>query len=225
MINCRISVASLGALFLASAGAPSLAAQDYSLKEALAFCAAFEDDAERLACFEALAETAAPAGGASAPATPPAAAEGSPETPAPAAPDAPESAPDSENDGKKKGFRVPFFGSGKEKTEDKSTETTDSEEKEERFIIQRADEPEVKRREGETYKAEVYRSWRNGFGELRVAFTNGEIWRQVGPKSIDYDPVPGEIAEFSPTSFGGWRIEFETGKRSLKMIEVPRKND
>ena len=217
VIDFKNVFVSFGVVCLGAVMAPAHAVQDYSLKEALAFCAAFEDDAEKLACFEALANTAVPADGKGPTTTAP----DSPDVDV--APDAAPEAPVSEKDRDRKGFRVPFFGSSKEKSEAKAPDAAVAEEKEERFIIQRADEPEVKRREREAYKAEVYRSWRNGLGELRVAFTNGEIWRQVGPKSIDYDPVPGEVAAFSPTSFGGWRINFEDGKRSLKMIEVPRK--
>jgi hypothetical protein len=179
--------------------------ENLSVQEALQLCAAFSDKSERLQCFEALAEATAPTSTATAEdneadmvndgdASPnvPALAETPTAEPSPATPHAARPLEDDEN---------LTFVRGK---------TGDEEKRASAGKRDRSDK-ERKRR-----TLTVYRSWRNALGELRIAFTNGEIWRQTS-KGTRYDPQPGDKAEIIPSMFGGWRVSLDDGRHSARM--------
>lgn len=195
------TLAVVGVFFCATANAEEI--ENLSVTEALRLCAAFEEKDEKLACFEALASTVAPS---SQSADAEAATDGS-ET-SETVPDAPSAAATAASSA------TPEENATRPLAEDESltfVRTTKSERERKRA------EKERKKRKKHTLT--VYRAWRNGVGELRIAFTNGEIWRQSG-KGTSYDPQSGEEVVMKPGLMGGWTVSMKGGSRGARMRKV-----
>lgn len=191
---------------------------ELTLPQALTFCGQLDDAAEKLACYEALEDQAG--------------------APIPRRSDVKTGlvspAPDGQRDetagaagekfdeksGKRRGLRLPLFG---RRDDQQTIEVTEKESEEEpRYVIKRSDDPEIKRNKREEYSAVVYKSWRNGAGELRIAFRNGEIWRQI-EQNLDHNPQPGETVVFRPRTLGGWFAYFEAARFTIPMKQVTRR--
>ncbi len=180
--------------------------EDLSVTESLRLCAAFEDKSERLACFEALAAAAAPPARAAA-ITDEQSAEGLPQKPETSISEAaaaslaepstaPSDAASSAARGLEEGETLTFVRKKKGEAEDeKKSKSADKN----------------KRR-----TLTVYKSWRNGLGELRVAFTNGEIWIETS-MGTDHDPQRGDLVDIKPRPFGGWQLSFQNGDYRARM--------
>ena len=175
--------------------------KDLSVTDALRMCAAFEKKDERLACFEALASTVAPTQ-QNAEADVPDASENTEsltDTPTRSASDT--SAPTEEN-------------ATRPLAEDESftfVRTTKTE--------RERDRAKKERKQRKKHTLTVYRAWRNGAGDLRIAFTNGEIWRQSG-RGTSYDPKPGEQVVMKPGLVGGWTVSMRNGSRGVRMRKM-----
>jgi len=175
--------------------------KDLTLSEAVKLCATFEDDDEKLRCFEALASSV----------------NGKPRSTENVAKD--------KNDDEE--IRVTDNTSKKREKAERKRErrAAKKRKKEERlakkeqptFEFTRSDSSKAKRRARAAHENEVYKSWRNGLDELRVAFINGEIWVQVGSKTIINDPKAGDIARITPGALGSWDIKFSGARRALRM--------
>ncbi|MEM8770562.1 MAG: hypothetical protein AAGD92_02825 [Pseudomonadota bacterium] len=225
-LNCKlyaILAVSLAPAILTLGSSAYAQEEALSLEEAMKFCSQLDNSSDRLDCFEALAAsvdtpTELPQPAASTPETPDKPTESSKNVAeASRAP----AETEQNREKRRRGIRLPFFG-GKDKDKSDfdvarqpSTEE-DNNEAESKFIIQRSDAPELKRKRRESYEATVYRAWRNAAGELRVAFTHGEIWVQLD-QSLDHEPNPGDTVEFRPMSFGSWLVYFNSAERGIPM--------
>jgi hypothetical protein len=190
------------ALLLASAAAPAGAfsqASQYenlTVEQALRVCAAFEDKDDRLACFEALANSAGePAPTAAAPSPP------SAET-APAVAAIPELVPPASS------ADVPVAGAPPAATTAAVAEGP-------RFNFVRSDAASEAKRKRKRHEATVFRAWRNPLGEIRIAMTNGDIWVQAG-RGVRYTPKQGETVVLKPGLAGGWTVSMDGGKAGVR---------
>lgn len=193
------------ALLFAATAAPAEAyfqASQYenlTVEQALRVCAAFEDKDDRLACFEALADSAGkPAPTAAAPegvpdGGPPAVAA-VPEVVSPSAPAAP--SPETSSGAPVAAVPAPA---------DESP----------RFSFVRSDAASEAKRKRKRYEAIVYRAWRNPLGDIRIAMTNGDIWVQAG-RGVRYTPEPGETVVLKPGLAGGWTVSMDGGKAGVR---------
>lgn len=172
--------------------------EDLTIEEALQFCAAFKNDAERLGCFEALAESA----------------RGS-KTDIPLAESPTSDAEVAESPTNETGAIPEALA---ETRNDDVDDTKDTASKT-RFTFVRSDEAEQKRKKRERFELTVYRAWRNAVGELRLAFTNGEIWAQAG-NGARYTPQPGEKVVFKPGLLGGWTLSMDGGRFGIRARHI-----
>ena len=174
--------------------------EDLSVTDALRLCAAFEDKGERLACFEALASTVAP---------PAETAQGESNQSTVEDPIADSPAETAAADA-----NAPDENATRPLAEDESLTfvRTTKRERERKHA-------EKERKKRKKYTLTVYRAWRNGVGELRIAFTNGEIWRQSG-RGTSYDPQPGEEVVMKPGLVGGWTVSMKGGSHGARMRKV-----
>ncbi len=191
------AVATAGFFWQAQASAEEI--EDLSVADALRICADFDDKDERLACFEALASTVAPTE----------AAEAEPNQPTVKNPaDAPL------EDAVASDAAAPEENAARPLAEDETVtfvRTTKSERERKRA--------EKEQKERKKHTLTVYRAWRNAVGELRIAFTNGEIWRQSG-RGTSYDPQPGEAVVMKPGLLGGWTVSMKNGRHGVRMRKL-----
>ena len=211
-----------------------------TIEEALQFCAAFEDAAERLLCFEALAESAQAGDGtrfraelnpnkenkeeesdlakgvAVAP-TPEldqaprtAAAESDEET-------VDEETVDEETVDVQPAVTTAQGGVAEGENSQASAEAP-------RFRIVRSDALEEKRRNRQKHTLTVHRAWRNAVGHLRVAFANGEIWIQSG-WGTRHNPKPGDEVVLKPALGGGWTLNMQNGRYAFRGRQLNKNND
>lgn len=171
--------------------------QGLTIEEALQFCAAFMDDDERLACFEALAASTRSENEATSVAK-------SVEEPDPEGP-VDEAAPPSAD----------ASAELAERDAADESDVADEADSKSRFTFVRSSEAEAKQKERKRFELTVYKAWRNAVGELRVAFTNGEIWIQSGQGSR-YTPQPGEQILFKPGLLGGWTLSMDGGRFGIR---------
>lgn len=181
--------------------------EDLTIEEALQFCAAFDDDAERLACFEALAETAR-SGKNAVPL-----AQSAPDSDAPEAPQDVAEIPTADQESAPKALA---------ESKDEKSDGADSSASKPRFTFVRSSEAEQKRKKRKRYELTVYRAWRNAVGELRIAFTNGEIWAQAD-RGTRHTPQPGETIVFKPGILGGWTLSMVDGRYGMRARHVNKK--
>lgn len=170
--------------------------ENLTVEQALRVCAAFEDKDDRLACFEALANSAGePAPTASAPSPP------SAET-APAVAAIPELVPPASP------AEEPVSGSPPAAASTAASEGP-------RFSFVRSDATSEAKRKRKRFEATVYRAWRNPLGEIRIAMTNGDIWVQAG-RGVRYTPKQGETVVLKPGLAGGWTVSMDDGKAGVR---------
>ena len=182
--------------------------KDLSVTDAIKLCAQFEDDRERLLCFEALAKSVDAKAGADSAAKPAARPQTERSPPPNTNPDVADPSPPTTSD------PSPRLRSTVERDDDQAEPT---------FEFTRTDSKKRKKRDREPFENAVYKSWRNGRGELRVAFKDGEIWRQVGNETVLEDPKRDEIAKFKPGLVGSWTVKFTSARKPLKMTQIRRK--
>ncbi len=190
----------LAASFIFGATAWAEEIEDLSVTDALRLCAAFDDKDERLACFEALAAVAAPPELADADPNAPTTEDAAPPVTAPSA--------SVEADSPEKSAVRPL-----EDDESLTFVRTKKGDKKERHA------KKEKKRKRERYTLTVYKSWRNGLGELRIAFTNGEIWRQTG-RGTRHDPQRGDEVVMKPGLLGGWTVSMDGGRFGVRMRPI-----
>jgi hypothetical protein len=179
--------------------------ENLTIEEALQFCAAFTDGSERLACFEALAKSAEGKKAARAPMA---------ETESPIdEPDISQNIADAPPSTTGNALAAPA-GIKKPVPEDAGSSASET-----RFTFMRSNDAEQKRKKREKYELAVYRAWRNPLGELRIAFTNGEIWAQTGD-GTRYTPETGETVVFKPGLFGGWTLSMDGGRFGIRARQV-----
>ena len=191
----------LACVSIAPAGlASAQVEQDVTIEEALQICAAFSDAQERLLCFEELASANAkePSGAQSA--------KSAKEEPA-----------DRVASRRNPSAKAPATENEPSESESASTEALArplAESETLTFIRQKASEKNRKKRV--KHSLTVYRTWKNAVGELRIAFTNGEIWRQIG-EGMRHEPEPGDEVVFKPMLFGSWVVSFDDGRYGIRM--------
>ncbi|MBB5518342.1 hypothetical protein [Amphiplicatus metriothermophilus] len=176
--------------------------EDLTIEEALQICAAFPDASERLACFEALAASARDETlGSSASSDSGSSAAGA------------EKSPLSLRDSSERGRQD---SAESLETEVDNPAITKSKP---RFTFTRSTEEEQKRKNRQRFELTVYRAWRNPVGDLRIAFTNGEIWVQTG-RGTRYTPEPGETITFKPGLLGGWTLSMNGGRFGIRARRI-----
>ncbi len=201
-----------------------------TIEEALQFCAAFEDAAERLLCFEALAESAQAGDGTRIRAEVNPNKENKEEesdlakgvavAPTPELDQAPRTAAaesDEETVDVQPAVTTAQGGVAEGENAQASAEAP-------RFRFVRSDALEEKRRKRQKHTLTVYRAWRNAVGHLRVAFTNGEIWIQSG-WGTRHNPKPGDEVVLKPAWVGGWTLTMQNGRYAFRGRQLNKKND
>lgn len=187
---------------VAGAVEPDIDYENLTVEQALQVCAAFKNKDDRLSCFEALASSTAD------PETAVSAAPPEPNiVPQPVAEAPPEKGPPPD---------APALAESVPATENAKPAKAD---KPQRFSFQRNDPAKTAKRDRKKFEATVYRAWRNALGDLRIAFTNGEIWIQAG-RGVNYTPKPGEIIVFKPGLAGGWTLSMDGGRAGIRAREL-----
>jgi len=173
--------------------------ENLTVEQALRVCAAFEDKDDRLACFEALANSA----GEPAPSPAASTSDSDETTPAVAAvPEVvPQTAPVSPAANAASG--APLAPA--------PTVAADAP----RFNFVRSDAASEAKRKRKRYEATVFRAWRNPLGEIRIAMTNGDIWVQAG-RGVRYTPKQGETVVLRPGLAGGWTVSMDGGNAGVR---------
>lgn len=192
---CAALAAGLAAPAASAAEQPS-----YTLEAAMAQCLKVTDPADRLACYDGLAQAAS--------ATPEKRAQATPQS----------SAPDTQAGAQQK------TADAAENAPAPSIAPAQAAAPEQRYVILRADDPKLKApkdRDGgffsnAPYDAKIVATKLNNLGVLFIELDNGQIWRALDAPRHGV-PKKGSVAHMKPRLTGGWFVKFEDTDEQLRM--------